>query len=77
MRCDMSPCPANHESRSSGGLRTLGTAMTLWMAAGLPPALLAGCAVGPNYHAPAAPKTQGYTADALPSNELATAAAAG
>ena len=30
-------------------------------------ALLVGCAVGPNFQAPAAPNTQTYTAKALPS----------
>ena len=34
--------------------------------------LVTGCAVGPNYHAPAAPKTQAYTPDALPSATEAT-----
>jgi NodT family efflux transporter outer membrane factor (OMF) lipoprotein len=41
-------------------------AATLSMMAALPPALLTGCAVGPNYHPPAKPTTEGYTADALP-----------
>jgi NodT family efflux transporter outer membrane factor (OMF) lipoprotein len=43
-------------------------AATLAMAA----ALLSGCAVGPDYHAPAAPKTQGLTPDALPAATEAT-----
>jgi NodT family efflux transporter outer membrane factor (OMF) lipoprotein len=43
----------------------------------LAPMLLAGCAVGPNYHAPAAPKTEGYTPDALPSATLALAVTGG
>jgi NodT family efflux transporter outer membrane factor (OMF) lipoprotein len=39
--------------------------------------LLAGCAVGPNYQAPAAPKTLGYTPDPLPSATEATAVTGG
>jgi NodT family efflux transporter outer membrane factor (OMF) lipoprotein len=50
-------------------------AMTLWLA--LPPALLGGCAVGPNYHAPAAPQTRGFTSDALPGATEATAVSGG
>ena len=45
---------------------------SIWAALASVPALLAGCAVGPNYHAPAAPKTQGFTPDALPSATEAT-----
>jgi NodT family efflux transporter outer membrane factor (OMF) lipoprotein len=40
----------------------------------LPLALIAGCAVGPNFHKPAAPKDAGYTTAALPDK---TASAAG
>src|SRR5271155_1090225 len=73
MSSDMSSCLRDCESRLSRGPRNLTIAVTLWMAVGLPPALLAGCAVGPNYHAPAAPKTPGYTPDALPGATEATA----
>ncbi len=58
---DRCPAPLPDAARMSAAHRRRGV---MWAAAGLPPALLAGCAVGPNYHAPAAPKTQGYTADA-------------
>jgi NodT family efflux transporter outer membrane factor (OMF) lipoprotein len=40
-------------------------------------AMLAGCAVGPNYHALPAPKTQGFTRDPLPSATEATAVRGG
>src|SRR6202008_4827808 len=50
--------------------------VTVWMALGLS-ALLAGCAVGPNYHVPPAPKTQGYTPDSLPGATEATAVIGG
>jgi NodT family efflux transporter outer membrane factor (OMF) lipoprotein len=53
------------------------TALGLWAASALAPALLVGCAVGPNYHAPAAPETQGYTPDDLPSATQATAVSGG
>ena len=39
--------------------------------------VLEGCAVGPNYHAPAAPKTPGFTPDALPSTTESTAVIGG
>jgi NodT family efflux transporter outer membrane factor (OMF) lipoprotein len=45
--------------------RSFAVRLSVMMA--LPPALLAGCAVGPNYHPPAAPTTEGYAAGALPS----------
>ncbi|MHB8453732.1 MAG: efflux transporter outer membrane subunit [Acidiferrobacterales bacterium] len=38
---------------------------------------LAGCAVGPDFHEPAAPKTATYTAAPLPSETVATPGAAG
>ncbi len=52
-------------------------AVVMRAALALAPALLAGCAVGPNYQAPAAPKTQGFTSDPLPSATEATAVSGG
>jgi NodT family efflux transporter outer membrane factor (OMF) lipoprotein len=66
----MRRCSKNRGSRSTL-LRTAMVAVAV-SAAALPPALLGGCAVGPNYHAPAAPKTQAYTPDALPGATEAT-----
>jgi len=40
----------------------------IWVAV---PLLLSGCAVGPNYHQPAAPAVPGYTAAALPASTQA------
>ncbi|MDD5330773.1 MAG: efflux transporter outer membrane subunit [Sulfuricella sp.] len=40
-------------------------------------AMLAGCAVGPDFHRPDAPKTTGYTATALPSETAAAPVAGG
>src|ERR1700733_15884613 len=65
----------SRESRLSAAPRTAAAAVTLWVA--LPPALLGGCAVGPNYHSPPAPKTQGYTPDPLPGATEATAVGGG
>ncbi len=68
-------------SRRQGdfGSRPLPARRTVAMAvcAALAPALLAGCAAGPNYHAPAAPKTQGLTPDPLPSVTEGTAVRGG
>ena len=52
-------------------------AVTAQVALALMPALMAGCAVGPNYQAPAAPRTQGFTPDPLPSATEATAVSGG
>jgi NodT family efflux transporter outer membrane factor (OMF) lipoprotein len=38
---------------------------------------VAGCAVGPDFKAPAAPRTEGYTAESLPEKTAATAVAGG
>jgi NodT family efflux transporter outer membrane factor (OMF) lipoprotein len=38
---------------------------------------VAGCAVGPDFKAPAAPRTEGYTAEGLPEKTAATAVAGG
>jgi NodT family efflux transporter outer membrane factor (OMF) lipoprotein len=48
-----------------------------WAAWAIASALLTSCAVGPNYHAPAAPKTEGFTPDALPGATEATAVSGG
>lgn len=51
--------------------------MMVRVAWALAPALMAGCAVGPNYQPPAAPKTQGFTPDPLPSATAATTVSGG
>jgi NodT family efflux transporter outer membrane factor (OMF) lipoprotein len=51
--------------------------MAVWAAVVLASAPLAGCAVGPNYHPPAAPKTQGFTPDPLPGATETTAVSGG
>ena len=71
----MSRCPRGCGSRPLAAPRTL--AVAVWAALALAPALLAGCAVGPNYHAPAAPKTRGFTPDTLPGATEATAVTGG
>jgi NodT family efflux transporter outer membrane factor (OMF) lipoprotein len=71
MKCAMSRCPRDCGSKALAAPRT----MAVWMA--LATVLLASCAVGPDYHRPAAPKTQGFTPDPLPSATEATAVRGG
>jgi NodT family efflux transporter outer membrane factor (OMF) lipoprotein len=75
MSCDMSRCLKNGESPPLSARPTMPVAV--WAALALGSALLAGCAVGPNYHAPAAPETQGFTPDPLPGATEATAVSGG
>src|SRR6202453_5155472 len=71
MKCVMSRCSRDCRSKALAAPRT----MAVWMA--LATALLAGCAVGPDYQRQAAPKTQGCTPDPLPSATEATAVTGG
>src|SRR5271170_6248544 len=75
MSCDVGRRRSDCGSRPSAAGRTV--AMAVWAALAPAPAMLAGCAVGPNYHAPAAPKTPGFTPDPLPSATEATAVRGG
>lgn len=43
----------------------------------LPGLVLTGCAVGPNFHSPPAPKTQTYTSSPLPANTVSAPGAGG